>query len=428
MSLRGNDETMNDSVWFARGYPHIWLPYAQMQTAAPPVPVVGAHGSRLILADGRELVDGVSSWWSICHGYQHPHIVGAIKQQAETLSHVMFAGLAHEQPYRLAQRLCAFTGMGMERVFFTESGSVAVEVAMKMALQYWRNKGESKRSKFIYFSNGYHGDTMGAMGVSSDSDFKHAFGSLTLRNYQLDIPHDEYSFAEFADTVAAIRGQVAALIIEPLVQGAGGMLFHSADILSEIRRVCREHEILFIADEIATGFGRTGNMFACHEAAIAPDILCLGKALTGGHMPLAATLASAEVFAAFLSDDPTRAFMHGPTFMAHAIGCAAANASLDLFAQEPRLAQAEALELKLWYGLKPLTGRTGVRDVRVKGAIGVVELERSAGAIARIRRETVEYGAWLRPFDTVLYLMPPLNIHDADLEVLLHAVDKLLPQ
>ena len=413
-------------AWFDAGWEHIWLPYAQMKTALPPAPVVGAEGSRLKLADGKTLVDGISSWWTACHGYQHPHIVKAMQEQAGTLSHVMFAGLAHEQPYKLAERLCKFTRMGMQRVFFAESGSVAVEVAMKMALQYWRNKGEVKRSKFIYFTNGYHGDTMGAMGVSSDSDFKNAFNSLTLKNYQLDIPHDEYSFAEFADTVGAIKNQVAALIIEPLVQGAGGMVFHNADILSEIRRVCREHNILFIADEIATGFGRTGNLFACHEAAIEPDILCLGKALTGGHAPLAATLAKQEVFDAFWSDDADKALMHGPTFMAHAIGCAAANASLDLWEREPRLAQSEALEQKLWDGLKHLESHSGVRDVRVKGGIGVIEIEPDRERIQRMRATSVKKGVWLRPFGNILYCTPPLNISDDDLKLLLVGMEELL--
>lgn len=412
--------------WFDAGYDHVWLPYAQMKTAPAPLPVVGASGSHLHLADGTTLVDGISSWWTACHGYQHPHIVQAMREQVETLSHVMFAGLAHEQPYKLAERLCRITRMGMERVFFAESGSVAVEVALKMALQYWRNKGEPKRTKFIYFTHGYHGDTMGAMGVSSDSDFKQAFSALSLKNYQLNIPHDEYSFAEFADTVAAIRGQTAAMIIEPLVQGAGGMKFHNADILSEIRRVCREQDILFIADEIATGFGRTGSLFACHEAAIEPDILCLGKALTGGHAPLAATMANSRVFDAFFSDAPEKALMHGPTFMAHAVGCAAANAALDLWEREPRLAQAEALEQKLWDGLKHLEKRDRVRDVRVKGAIGVVELDHGREDIARMRAETVKHGAWLRPFGNILYTTPPLNISDADLQTLITAMDRLL--
>lgn len=413
-------------AWFDAGWEHIWLPYAQMKTTLPPTPVVGAEGSRLKLADGKTLVDGISSWWTACHGYQHPHIVKAMQEQAGTLSHVMFAGLAHEQPYKLAERLCQFTRMNLQRVFFTESGSVAVEVAMKMALQYWRNKGEPKRTKFIFFTHGYHGDTMGTMGVSSDSDFKNAFGSLALKNYQLDIPHDEYSFAEFADTVAAIKNQVAALIIEPLVQGAGGMKFYDADILSEIRRVCREHHILFIADEIATGFGRTGNLFACHEAAIEPDILCLGKALTGGHAPLAATLATQEIFDAFWSDDADKALMHGPTFMAHAIGCAAANASLDLWEREPRLQQAEALEQKLWDGLKHLQGTPGVRDVRVKGAIGVIEIEPDRERIQRMRAATVKKGVWLRPFGSILYCTPPLNISDDDLKLLLAGMEELL--
>ena len=410
-------------AWFTEGYEHIWLPYSQMQTVAPPLPVVSAEGCQITLADGRKLVDGIASWWSVCHGYQHPHIVQAIQQQAGTLSHVMFGGLAHEPAYRLAQRLSALTGM--QRVFFAESGSVAVEVALKMALQYWRNKGEPKRTKFICFQNGYHGDTVGAMSVSADMDFKNAYSGLTLKNYQLELPHDEYSFAEFADTVAAIRGQAAALIMEPLVQGAGGMKFHSADILSEIRRVCRENQILFIADEIATGFGRTGNLFACQEAAVAPDILCLGKALTGGHVPLAATLASTEVFDAFLGESPDKALMHGPTFMATPIACAAANASLDLFEREPRLAQAEALELQLWDGLKPFTHHSAVADVRVKGAIGVLELKEGIDTRA-MRPQFIEHGAWLRPFGNVLYLMPPFTISEAELAVLFKAMKAVL--
>ena len=413
-------------TWLSEGWPHIWLPYTQMQTADMPEAVIGAEGCRIQLADGRELIDGTASWWSMCHGYQHPHIVGAITKQAQTLSHVMFGGLAHEPAYTLAARLCKTAGMGMSRAFFAESGSVAVEVALKMALQYWKNKGEPKRNKFICFTNGYHGDTVGAMSVSSDGDFKRAYDGLTLRNYTLDIPSDEYSFAEFADTIAAIKGSVAALIIEPLVQAAGGFRFHSPDILSEIRRVCREHEILFIADEIATGFGRTGSMFACHEAAIEPDILCLGKALSGGHMPLAATLTNAKVFEAFLGTEYEKALMHGPTFMAHPIACAAANASLDIFEHEPRLAQAEALEQKLWDGLRPFKQVSGVVDVRVKGAIGVIEMNSNAENNQRLRREFIARGVWLRPFGHALYVMPPLTISDNELEVIFGAIAAVL--
>jgi adenosylmethionine-8-amino-7-oxononanoate aminotransferase len=414
------------TTWLAEGWPHVWLPYTQMQTTHMPQSVVGAQGCRIKLADGRELIDGTSSWWSMCHGYQHPHIVQAIQEQAGTLSHVMFGGLAHEPAYTLAKRLCATAGIGMERAFFAESGSVAVEIALKMALQYWKNKGEPKRNKFICFSNGYHGDTVGAMSVSSDSDFKRAYDSLTLRNYTLDIPNDEYSFAEFADTIAAIKGSVAALIIEPLVQAAGGFRLHSPDILSEIRRVCREHDILFIADEIATGFARTGSMFACHEAAIEPDILCIGKALSGGHMPLAATLTNAKVFDAFLGTEYERALMHGPTFMAHPIACAAANASLDVFEREPRLAQAEALEQKLWDGLRPFKTREGVMDVRVKGAIGVIELHSNAENNQRLRQEFITHGVWLRPFGHYLYVVPPLIMSDLELEKIFDAIDAVL--
>jgi adenosylmethionine-8-amino-7-oxononanoate aminotransferase len=412
--------------WLTTGYPHIWLPYTQMQTAAMPEAVVGASGCRIKLADGRELIDGTASWWSMCHGYQHPHIVEAITKQAQSLSHVMFGGLAHEPAYTLATRLCKTTGMDMSRVFFAESGSVAVEVALKMAQQYWRNIGQPKKSKFICMNNGYHGDTVGAMSVSASSEFNRAYDNLTHRNYTLDIPTDEYSFAEFADTIAAIKGSVAALIIEPLVQAAGGFKLHSADILSEIRRVCREHDILFIADEIATGFARTGSLFACHEAAIEPDILCLGKALSGGHMPLAATLTNAKLFNAFLGTEYEKALMHGPTFMAHPIACAAANASLDLFEREPRVAQAETLEQKLWDGLKAFRDRDGVIDVRVKGAIGVIEMNTDAENNQLLRQAFITHGVWLRPFGNCLYLMPPLVISDAELEKIFTAIGAVL--
>ncbi len=421
-----NNTLNSNPAWLESGYQHIWLPYTQMQTAAMPEAVVGASGCRIKLADGRELIDGTASWWSMCHGYQHPHIVEAITKQASTLSHVMFGGLAHEQAYNLAARLCKTAGMGMERVFFSESGSVAVEVALKMALQYWRNLGQPKKSKFICFNNGYHGDTVGAMSVSASSEFNHAYDNLTNRNFTLDIPTDEYSFAEFADTIAAIKSSTAALIIEPLVQAAGGFKFHSPDILSEIRRVCREHDILFIADEIATGFARTGSLFACHEAAIEPDILCLGKALSGGHMPLAATLANAKVFNAFLGTEYEKALMHGPTYMAHAIACAAANASLDLFEREPRVVQAEALEQKLWEGLRPFRQKNGVVDVRVKGAIGVIEMNSDAENNQRLRQEFITHGVWLRPFGHCLYLMPPLVMSDAELEKIFTAIGAVL--
>jgi adenosylmethionine-8-amino-7-oxononanoate aminotransferase len=408
--------------WFEHGWQHIWLPYAQMQTTPTPLPVVGAHGSRLQLADGRELIDGTASWWSMCHGYQHPAIVEAIQTQAGTLSHVMFAGLAHEPAYMLAKELSAITPDGLERVFFAESGSVAVEVALKMALQYWRNKGESKKTKFICFSHSYHGDTVGAMSVSGRSGFNAAYDSLTLRNFVLDMPQDEYGFAEFSDMVAAIADSSAALILEPLVQCAGGFRFYPADILSEIIRICREHHVLVIADEIATGFGRTGAMFACNEAGIAPDIMCVGKALTGGHISLAATLASNMVFDAFLGTELERALMHGPTFMANPIACAAARTSLALFKNETRIAQVEAIEAQLRAQLAPCRDVEGVEDVRIKGAIGVVELAMSWEAIFAMRERFVARGVWLRPFGNTLYVMPSFTITPDELTQLTSAM------
>ena len=414
--------------WLSGGWPHIWLPYTQMQTAAPPLPVTGAKGSKIKLADGRELIDGIASWWSMCHGYQHPHIVGAIREQAARLSHVMLGGLAHEQAFTLARRLSALAPEGLTRVFFSDSGSVAVEVALKMALQYWRNQGDHRRTKFIGFERGYHGDTLGAMSVSARSPFTAAFDAASLRNYSLPIPSDEYGFAEFAETIGAIHTQVAGLIMEPLVQCAGGFAMHSADIVSEIRRVCRDYGILFIADEVATGFGRTGSMFACNEAAVTPDILCLGKALTGGHLPLAATLATDAVFDAFGGDTISKAFMHGPTFMGNPLACAAANASLDLFAREPRLAQVEAIEAALFTGLSPLTRHARVREVRIKGAIGAVDLDYTPEEFARARAALIAEGVWLRPLGKALYLMPPLTITPEELQHLLTAMHKVLAQ
>lgn len=413
-------------TWLAQGYDHIWLPYTQMHYGRVPLPIVGAQGCTLKLADGRTLIDGVASWWSMCHGYQYAPIVNAIAQQAKTLSHVMFAGLAHEGAYALATRLAARAPGNLNRVFFAESGSVAVEVALKMALQYWRNQGNTKRNKFVCFRHSYHGDTVGAMSVSGRSSFNAAYDSLTLKNYVFDIPHDEYSFAEFADTIGAVQSQVAAIIIEPLVQCAGGFKFFPADILSEIRRICDHHGILLIVDEIATGFGRLGTMFACEEAAITPDIMCVGKALTGGHIALAATLATEHVFEAFLGESLEKALMHGPTFMANPLACAAALASLDAFENEPRLAQVEAIETTLQRDLAGLRSHKRVRDVRVKGALGVVEMEISIAEIFALREAFVTRGVWLRPYGDTLYFMPPLTISAGELGKLISATYDVL--
>lgn len=413
--------------WHQQGLNHIWLPYTQMQIAPTPLAVVGAKGCKIMLEDDRELVDGIASWWSVCHGYNHPHILGAMHKQLDTLSHIMFAGLAHEQAYNLATRLVKIVPEGLTRVFFSDSGSVAVEVAMKIAVQYWRNKGAKNKNKFIAFHHSYHGDTMGAMSLSDMETSMHkVFNGHVPMQYVIDIPLDEYAFAEMDELLKGVGNNIAGLVIEPLVQGAGGMRFHSVDILAEIHRVCKKHDILFIADEIATGFGRTGSMFACDEAGITPDILCLGKALTGGMIGLAATLATEEIFAAFLSDKIDTALMHGPTFMANPLACAAANASLDLFETEPRLQQVEAIETQLRAALEPLRGLPKVEDVRVKGAIGVVQVNATLEDIYSFRKYFVEHGVWLRPFGNVIYIMPPFTITEDELSKITKAIQHIV--
>lgn len=412
---------MTTPPWLTSGWPHIWLPYTQMRDALPPQPVVSAQGCRITLAGGRELIDGLSSWWSACHGYGHPHILASVEKQLKTLPHIMFGGLAHEAAYTLAQRLAKITPGDLNRVFFADSGSVAVEVALKMAIQYWRNKGKPNKTKFVCFRHGYHGDTLGAMSVSDpEQNYHQAFKGALHMQFVVDIPSDEYAFADFASLLADWHGQIAGCIIEPLVQGAGGMKFHGADVLAEIRRICTEHEVLFIADEIATGFGRTGYLFACEEAGITPDIMTLGKALTGGTMTLAATLAREEIFDAFLGDSISTAFMHGPTYMANPLACAAAHASLDLFEREPRLKQVEAIEAQLRHELASCADLPGVVDVRVKGAIGVVQLENID--IPWFRQRFLEMGVWLRPIEDIIYLAPPFVITPEELTTLTRAI------
>ncbi len=404
-------------LWQREGVPHLWMPYAQMQTTPEPLAVVGAEGCRIHLADGRELIDGISSWWSVCHGYQHPALVQAVQEQAATLSHVMFAGMNHEPALKLGVELSALLPQGLPRIFFSDSGSVAVEVAMKMAVQYWRNLGQKKRNKFVCFHHGYHGDTMGAMSLSDPERGMHAaFNHYMPQQYSVPIPADEYGFAEFDELLGGLNTTIAGVIIEPLVQGAGGMKFHSADILAEIHRMTKAHGLLFIADEIATGFGRTGYMFACEEAGISPDILCVGKALTGGMLTLAATAATEEIFHAFLDDDLYKAFMHGPTYMANPLACAAARASLQLFRHEPRLEQIAAIEQHLREMLAPARRIPHVRDVRVKGAMGVIEYNPAMVDMWQLRMDAAAEGIWIRPFGDVLYLTPPYVISVEELQ------------
>lgn len=415
--------------WLAAGLDHIWLPYTQMKTAAAPLAVVATSGSRIVLADGRELIDGVASWWTACHGYNHPHIRAAIERQVERLPHVMFGGLVHEQALTLARRLAALQGPAdLDRVFFSESGSVAVEVALKMAVQYWRNRGNRRRTRILSFRGGYHGDTTGAMAVSDPESSMHAaFRGLLPQQIAVDLPVDEPSIMAFEATLQARADEVAAIIVEPLVQGAGGMRFHDARVLRTLRAAADRCDLLLILDEIFTGFGRTGSPFAFQAAGVAPDILTLGKALTGGSLPLAATLASKRVFEAFWSDDAGDALMHGPTFMANALACAAANASLDLFEGEPRLDQVAKISRALTLGLEPCRRLPGVKDVRVRGAIGVVELDRIEN-LNWLRQRFVAEGVFVRPFGSVVYLTPAFTIAEEELARLTDAVNAVLAQ
>lgn len=401
--------------WIGEGLAHLWRPYCQMKTAAPPLPVVATRGSRLVLADGRELVDGVASWWTACHGYNHPHIAQAVRAQLDTMPHVMFGGLTHEPAARLARRLAALMPGDLDHVFFSDSGSVAVEVAMKMAIQAALNRGDRGRTKILAFRGGYHGDTLATMAVCDPDEGMHAmFGAALARQIIADLPRDEERAAALEALLAREGHRVAAILVEPLVQGAGGMLMHDAATLARLRAAADRHGCLLIFDEIFVGLGRLGAMSVAEATGVVPDIVTLSKALTGGTMALAATIAARRVFEAFWSDDPSHALMHGPTYMANPLACAAANASLDLFEREPRLAQARAIETQLREGLAPLAGRPGIRDVRVRGAIGAVELERIDDLDA-LKAAFVAEGLWIRPFGRIAYVTPALTIEADDL-------------
>jgi len=412
--------------WLADGLEHVWLPYAQMKTVAAPLPVLRTEGAHIVLTDGRELIDGIASWWTACHGYNHPHIRQAVETQLAQMPHVMFGGLAHEQPLRLAKRLVALLPGDLTRVFFSESGSVAVEVALKMATQYWINRGQPSRSRFVSFLGGYHGDTTGALAMSDPDVGMHGqLANMAPSHPVVELPRDEETTLALDRVLGRYTDDLAGIIVEPLVQGAGGMRFHDADALKRLRTLADKYELLLIFDEIFTGFGRTGNMFACERAAVVPDILTLSKAITGGTLPLAATVATRKVFEAFWSDDPQQALMHGPTYMANALACAAANASLDLFEREPRLKQVGDIAAALERGLSPCRGLPGVRDVRVKGAIGVVEVDH-IGDLNAIRARFIDLGVFVRPIGNVIYLTPAFTIRADELKTLTDAVVKIV--
>ena len=404
------------------------MPYAQMQTEVLPIAVVSTDDVFLELADGRRLIDGMASWWTACHGYNHPRIVEAMHQQLDMMPHVMFGGIHHPQALKLATRLANLLPGDLNHAFFCDSGSVAVEVAMKMAVQFWINRGKYTRKRFVSFKHGYHGDTAGAMSVCDPDNSMHAhFKGFLLEQFSQAVPNSESEFAHFDSFLDQKKDTIAAVIIEPLIQGAGGMKFHSPRQLTRIQSICKRHGLLFIADEIATGFGRTGTMFACDQADIVPDIICIGKALTGGAISLAATVASREIYDAFLSDEPSHALMHGPTYMANPLACAAANASLDLFETEPRLEQVAKIEAIMSELLAPCSQLDGIVEVRCKGAVGVIQVQQ-LGDLPELRQTFIDAGIWLRPFGDMIYMTPSLTISEKNLQTLCNRTSEVVHQ
>lgn len=411
---------------------HIWHPYTSIDNPLDVYFVESAEGVRIRLADGRQLIDGMASWWSVIHGYNNPHLTQTLKEQAGRLSHVMFGGLTHRPAIELAQLLIDLAPIGLNRVFFCDSGSVAVEVAMKMAIQYAFALGLSGKNRFLTIKSGYHGDTFHAMSVCDPQGGMHRIYQGILPQYHFaEMPKcrynddwDEADIESFQSVLVNDHQSICAVILEPIVQGAGGMRFYHPQYLRRVRSLCDEYRVLLIADEIATGFGRSGTMFGCDHAAISPDILCLGKALTGGYMTLAGVLATEEVGHVISQGDPG-VFMHGPTFMANPLACSVAVRSIQLLLESDWKKNIARIEQKLRQGLEPCRNLPGVRDVRVLGAIGVVELDRPV-VMSRIQKCFVDNGVWVRPFGRLVYVMPPYIISDVDLKTLTTALCRVV--
>jgi len=407
---------------------HIWHPYSAMNSDLPVYTVKSANGVRLKLEDGRELIDGMSSWWCMIHGYNHPQMNTALEQQIKKMSHVMFGGLTHEPAIELTKKIVDITPAPLQNVFYSDSGSVAVEVAMKMAIQYWNAKGESNKQKFISLRSAYHGDTFAAMSISDPETGMHSlFNDVLSKQIFLKQPtsrfgkscsQDEINHLE--NTIKKHASEVAALILEPIVQGAGGMWFYSADYLKHAKELSEKYNVLLILDEIATGFGRTGKLFACEHANISPDIMCVGKALTGGYLTLAATLTTNEI-ANTIDHGKPGVFMHGPTFMANPLACTTALTSIKLLFESDWQQNIIRIQNMLEKKLNTCATFDNVKEVRVLGAIGVIEMKNPVD-MKKITTEFVDAGVWVRPFGKLVYLMPPFIINNTDLEKLTNAV------